>query len=255
MFPKILHIYGPLWIHGYGLMIAIAFLIFLYFLYNNKTRKKIINDETFFNTVFLGLISGIIGGRIITVIYEWENFSDNILQIFYPWVGGFGMLGTILGVFITVPIYLKIKKVPIMKILDVVAIYAGLLEGIGRFGCLFAGCCHGKQALNCFCAITFKNAQGLAPLNIPLHPTQIYSSLASFAVFIFIYYRAKLFPYKNGELIFSFLILSSFFRFFIDFFRGDRDFISGFYLISYYQIIALIILTISLFSLFFVRRK
>ncbi|MFH1461480.1 MAG: prolipoprotein diacylglyceryl transferase family protein [bacterium] len=254
MFPRILHIYGPLWIHGYGMMIAVGFLIFIYFLYNNSIRKKIISDEILFNTLFLGLMSGIIGGRLITIIYEWNSFSENIWQIFYPWIGGFGILGSILGVMITVPIYLKIKKVPVMELFDIIAIYAGLLEGFGRFGCLFAGCCHGMPA-KCFCSIIFTNPNGLAPLNIPLHPAQIYSSLASFLVFIFMFYRAKYFEYKKGELLFTFLMLSSFFRFLIDFVRGDRDFIAEFHTISYYQTIAILIFIFSFISFIVARKK
>ncbi|MBD3273220.1 hypothetical protein GF385_02610 [Candidatus Dependentiae bacterium] len=253
MFPKLLHIHGPVWIHGYGLMVAVGFLVFIYFLYNNPERKKIINNETLFNTLFLGLISGVIGSRLITVIYEWESFSKNICQIFYPWVGGYGMLGAIIGVLITVPIYLKIKKVPILKLFDLVAIYAGLLEGVSRIGCFLAGCCHGFPT-NCFLSVTFTNPDGLAPLNVALHPTQIYSSIASFAVFIFMYFRSKYFKHKTGELLFTFLALSSFFRFTIDFLRGDRDFIFG-NLFSYSQFIAFFIFIFSLIGFIIVRKK
>ncbi len=254
MFPKILHIYGPLWIHGYGLMVAVGFSVFVYFLHNNPKRKKIISSEVFYNTLFLGLISGIIGSRLITVIFEWKNFSKNIWQIFYPWIGGFGMLGAILGVLITVPIYLKRKKVPILPLFDIVAIYAGLLEGIARFGCFFAGCCHGIPAPNCACAVTFSNPEGLAPLNVALHPTQIYSSIASLIVFIIIYYRSKFFAYKNGELLFTFLILSSFCRFTIDFLRGDRDFLYS-SIFSYSQLVAIFIFIFSMIGFIIVRKK
>ncbi len=256
MYPKLLHIFGPVWIHSYGVMIAVGFLFFSYFLYKNPKRIKLISNENFLNLLFIGLSAGIIGGRLIFVLYELDLFKDNYLQIFYPWIGGFGIMGSVLGILLILPIYLKIKKVKILPLFDLVAIYAGLLEGFGRIGCFFAGCCYGAHAgLHKFCSVTFTNPDGLAPLNIALYPTQLFSSFFSFLVFLIIYFRAKYFSHKNGELIFSFLFLSSLSRFCIDFFRGDRDFISGFDLISYYQIVALVIVILSFVALIYIRKK
>ena len=256
MYPKLLHIFGPVWIHSYGVMIAVGFLVFIYFLSKNSKRIQLISNEDFLNSLFIGLSAGIIGGRLIFVLYEWELFADNFWQIFYPWIGGFGIMGSILGVLLVVPPYLKFKKVKVLPFLDVIAIYAGLLEGFGRIGCFFAGCCYGAQVgINACCSVVFKNPDGLAPLNIALHPTQIYSSLLSFLVFLIIYFRAKYFSYKNGELIFSFLFLSSLSRFCVDFLRGDRDFLSGFDLFSYYQIVALSISAVSLLALIYIYKK
>lgn len=256
MYPRLLHIYGPIWIHSYGLMIAVGFLVFVYFLYNNPKRSKLISDELFFNSLFLGLLSGVAGGRAIFVLYEWDLFKDNVWQVFYPWVGGFGILGSIIGVIICLSIYFKLNKVPVLNVFDLVGMYAGLLEGFGRIGCFMAGCCYGMPAsLTCACSVQFSNVHGLAPLGIPLHPAQLYSSLASFLVFIIVYLRAKYLPYKKGEIIFTFLALSSTSRFILDFFRGDRDFIVDFYLLSYYQIVAVFIFVISIFALIYLHRK
>jgi phosphatidylglycerol:prolipoprotein diacylglycerol transferase len=237
-------------------MIAVGFLFFVYFLYKNPKRIQLISDEKFLNLLFIGLTSGIIGGRLIFVIYDWELFRDNFWQVFYPWVGGFGILGSVIGVLFSCYIFLKKNKINFLKIFDLVGVYAGLLEGFGRIGCFLAGCCYGKIAdASCTCSVVFKNPEGLAPLNIPLHPTQLYSSLASFLIFLIIYFRSKYFSYKNGEIIFSYLLLFSLSRIIIDFFRGDRDFVNNFYLLSYYQLIAIVVFIVSLISIIYIRIK
>ncbi len=256
MCPRLLHIFGPIWIHSYGVMIAVGFLFFVYFLYKNPKRIKLISDEVFLNTLFIGLLAGIVGGRIIFALYEWDSFKDDVLQVFYPWVGGFGILGSVVGVLISTFIYLKIKKIKVLSLLDVVAIYAPLMEGFGRIGCFLAGCCYGKvTSADCFFSVVFKNPDGLAPLGVSLHPTQLYSSLAAFFIFAIIYFRAKFFRYKDGELLFLFLILLSVSRIVIDFFRGDRDFVFNFSLFSYYQLVALAIIVFSSLCLAYIRIK
>ncbi len=224
MYPRLLHIYGPLWINSYGFMIAVGLLIFVYLSYKDKKRAEIISPDLFFNTIFIGLIAAIIGGRILAVISEWKIFSQNFIEIFYPWIGGFSILGTILGILITIPIYLKYYNIPVLPVFDLIAIYAPLMQAISRIGCFLAGCCYGKVAgPNIFWSVIFTNPDSLAPLNIPLHPTQLYLSLASFLIFLIILSISKKFKYKNGQILFTYLILESISRFTIHFWRADQD--------------------------------
>lgn len=224
MYPRLMHIYGPLWVQSYGLMIVLGFLVFLLCTYYNKKRKSIINDDLFFNMLFLGLISGVVGGRALYVWYEWSRF-DNWLDIILIWQGGFVFLGTVLAVVPTLAIYLRWHKVSFLDTLDFIAVYAPLMHSISRLGCFFAGCCYGAVCDGCVIALTFTNADGMAPLNVSLYPTQIYSSLASFFIFIMLFSLRNVLT-KRGQLLFAFLSLECVSRFFIDFYRGDRGTLS-----------------------------
>lgn len=262
MYPHIFHIYGPIWVQGYGLMIAIGFLLFAYLTYKNPQRNALISTENFFNMLFLGLIAGIIGGRLFVILSNWQGFSQNPLEIFYPWVGGFGLEGTIITILITIPIYLKIKNVPILPTIDLISIYAPLLQAISRIGCFLAGCCYGIQADPSFIfGVTFENPEGLAPLNICLHPTQLYSSVTSFFIFIVLYLQSKYTKYKNGQIAFTYLVIEGFARFVVDFWRGERDIISSlskYYIlsqISYSQLAAIFIFTFGLSALIYINVK
>ncbi|MBD3231726.1 hypothetical protein GF322_03620 [Candidatus Dependentiae bacterium] len=242
MYPRILQIYGPLWINSYGLMITIGLGLFLYLTYNNPKRKQILPTDIFFNMIFIALIAGIVGGRIFFLFSEWHYFSQNPLEIFFPWIGGFAILGTIIGITITISIYLKLKNIKILPTLDLISLYAPLLQSISRIGCFLAGCCYGIPAKNLLWSITFIHPESLAPINIQLHPTQLYFSAASFIIFIILYAKEKLLSNKDGQLTFLYLILESISRFMLDFWRGDRDYIDKIKLLnnfSYTQLLAL----------------
>lgn len=258
MFPRILHIYSPLWINSYGVMIAIGFLSFMYLFYRDEKRKQIVGDELFFNTVFYGLIAGIVGGRLYEVIVDFNLFKNNLIEVFYPWVGGFGILGSILGVLFFEYFYLKKHNVPVLPLLDRAVIYVPLMQSIARWGCFFAGCCYGKIATNGSCSVVFTNKHGLAPLHVPLHPSQLYFSFASFLIFLLMYFFFQKKFTKNGQLLFIYLTLESISRFYLDFYRGDRevDFIRCFgsicFELSKVQVISLALLIFAILGLILV---
>lgn len=224
MFPRLLHIYGPLWVRSYGFMIALGFLFFLYFSYNHRLRKKIISGELYLNMVFIGLLSGIVGGRLLFVLMEWNTFFDHWSEIFFPWVGGFVLLGSMIGILVALPLYLWFNRIRVLPVLDLVATFAPLLESFSRIGCFLAGCCYGMiSSGSCFLsAVTFTHFDGSAPVGVPLYPTQLYLSLGSFVIFLFLRWIILPRVHKPGILLFIYLILTSILRFVVDFWRGDR---------------------------------
>ena len=222
MYPRIFHLYGPLWVNGYGLMIALGALLFLFLTYRQPRRKELLSGELYINSLLIGFLSAIVGGRLLFVLFELSAF-DNFFEIFYPWVGGFSLFGSIISVFISVSIYLKSKNIPVFKFFDFIAVYVPLLQAVARIGCFLAGCCYGAPAsAKSFFSVTFTNAHSLAPCGIPLYPTQLYSSVASFLIFIFLLSISKRAYKIPGVLFFLYLMLESFSRFMVEFWRGNR---------------------------------
>jgi phosphatidylglycerol---prolipoprotein diacylglyceryl transferase len=107
--------------------------------------------------------------------------------------------------------------------LDVLAPATAIGQAVGRLGCLAAGCCFGKHT-DCAWAVTFRDpvAQRTVgtPLDVPLHPTQIYESLATLALFFLLLWLA---PRKRfrGQVAATYLLGYALLRFVIEFFRGD----------------------------------
>lgn len=237
MCPRLIHLYGPVWIASYGVMIALSFLVFLLCTLYHPIRKKFISEEMYQNALFIGLFSGIMGGRILGVITEWESFSNNWIEIFYPWVGGFMVLGSIIGVLSIAPLYLYYNRIQILPLLDLAALYGPLMQAIARFGCLFSGCCYGIPATtDAWYAVQFSDPVGAAPLGIWLHPTQLYASLASFVIFLLMQIMYRNTQIKRGQLIFSYLTLESLARLAVDFWRDDRGNLTVFTFVNDYTV-------------------
>lgn len=244
MYAKVFHIYGPLWINSYGLMIAIGFSLMCYLMLRHPGREKIITFSTFSDMVFIGLFAGIIGGRLLFVLENPDAFSENWLSIFFPWEGGFSMLGTMLALLMVLPATLWYWGVPILALLDIVAIYAPLLQAVSRIGCFLAGCCYGLPAGSSLpWAVTYSDPNSFAPLHIPLHPTQLYASIISLLVFFIMYGVLQHKLTKQGQLLCAYIALASFVRFGSDFWRWNRVVLPAFSAIgiavSAYQVLAI----------------
>lgn len=261
MYPRIFHIYGPIWIYSYGLMLALGFLAFLFLTLRHPIRKKIVSADNYLNIVFFSLVAGIVGGRLLFIATEWGTFRESWLEIFYPWVGGLVILGSILGILITLPFYLKHINVSLFPLLDLGALYAPIIQIIARVGCFLAGCCYGAPALEIPWAVTFTHPEGSAPLHIPLHPTQLYTSLIFVIIFFLLKAIASRSKLKPGQLLFSYLAFENIARFSIDFLRGNGDrgnlftfsVSQNFALqLSQYQLLSLTILCVAIGSLLYV---
>lgn len=232
MCPRLLSIYGPIAIQSYGLMIVVGLIIFLGITYFHPRRAQLMSGDAYLNAVFLSLLVGVIGGRVLGVIADWESFKLNPIEIFYPWVGGFVVVGAIIAIVAIMPIYLYFKRLPILSSLDFAAVYAPLIQAVARFGCLLAGCCYGAQATQgSWWAITFTNPEAHMPsslLGVPLLPTQVYAAVLSAGIFIMMLLLQKHFS-RIGQALFFYLMSENIARFLVDFWRGDRGHLRSFW--------------------------
>ena len=119
--------------------------------------------------------------------------------------------------------YMKRNALPAWRIADMGAPSVALGEAIGRWGCFAAGCCYGKETHGPF-GVTFTdpfaNEAVGTPLNVPLHPTQIYLSLNAFLMFLILQwaYRRKTF---DGEVFWLYVLLYAITRGILETWRGD----------------------------------
>lgn len=209
---------GSLKLYTYGLFVALGFITAVWFTKRNA-KSAGISDQTISDLFFTVLISALIGARLLYILINLDSYTNNFLDIFKIWEGGLVFFGGFLGATIATIIFLRIKKMPIWQTADILAPGLALGHCVGRFGCLFAGCCYGKSCTLPF-AITFSNPDSLAPLNVPLHPTQAYmivSNLSLFLILMVIQNRKQF----NGMVFLSYVMLYSLFRSIIEFYRGD----------------------------------
>jgi len=217
MHPILLDL-GRFKLYTYGFFLALGFLTAVWF---SKRNAKFydIQDQVISDVFFVILLSSIAGARILYVLINFDDYQNNLLEIFKIWNGGLVFFGGFIGSIGATIVFLKVKKIPILKTADIIAPGIALGHAIGRLGCFSAGCCYGKQCDLPF-AIKFTNPDSLAPLNVYLHPTQIYMVFSNFILFLILMWLQKRKKF-NGMIFLYYVMLYSVFRSAIEFFRGD----------------------------------
>ena len=215
----LMHVWGPISIHSYGVMIALGLLVFTYLIKRDPRYKKLHLKNKFSEILILGIIAALIGGRTLYLISH-PQVVQSWYDIFSFWEPGFSILGAVIACILVLPFYLKKINVPVIPLLDLAAIYTPLLQSISRFGCYFAGCCYGAPSTSSW-AVIYTDSGSVAPLHICLHPAQLYSSFLLFVSFILLYFVLQKIFQKTGQLLCMYVLLISTERFLVDFYRGD----------------------------------
>lgn len=246
MHPDLFSI-GPLTLHTYGLFAALgiiaALLVALRIAEDSGISNRQITDMG-----FIMILWAVIGSRLMYILFNLPHYAKNPIEIFKIWEGGLVFSGGLLAAFPALIWYLKKHDLPLLETADIWAPALALGQGIGRIGCLMAGCCYGKPT-DLPWGISFSHPHSLAPMHISLHPTQLYASLIGFLIFgvLIILYQRKAFA---GQVFLWFLILHSTGRLLVERYRGDfRGMIPGTDLSST-QLVALCILLASVIALF-----
>jgi phosphatidylglycerol---prolipoprotein diacylglyceryl transferase len=211
---------GPLPIHWYGVMMALAFLAGLWTASRRGARAGIAAERI----VDLGpwlIVGAIVGARALYVVSYWhESFAGRPAgEIFAVWQGGLVFYGGLIGATVACIVYIRLKKLAFWKMADILAPSIALGYVFGRIGCLLNGCCYGR-ACSLPWAIRFPAGNPLNPPTYPVHPTQIYDSLLSlgfYAVLAWLYRRRKF----DGQVLALYLVGYALLRSFVEFFRGD----------------------------------
>lgn len=240
-----LTIFGPIAIHVYGVCIALGVIVALILAYRQRWWERYVSQDMLIMLINLAVIAGIIGGRALSVITDYDQI-DSWVDILAFWDGGFSVLGSIIAITLTIGIYATIKKLSLLAILDFFGLYAPLVQAFGRIGCYFAGCCHGSPT-NLPWGITYTDPLSLAPLCIRLHPTQLYNTFALLLLFSLLTLFMRKQP-RHGSIFAFSLVGLSLIRLITDFLRGDRGmlFPCGQIELSTNQIISLFIIVFAI---------
>lgn len=240
MHPEICKI-GPFTIYSYGIMLALAFLASSY-LAASEAKRQDMSADVIFNLVFIAFVSGIIGARFFYVAQNLSFFMKRPFEIIMLAHGGLSWVGGLISGVFSGTAYIKYKKLPLYKTFDLIAPFIAFGQAIGRIGCLLNGCCYGRES-------------GFG-IYFPVHgailiPVQIYSSLVLILIFIILRFMQAL-PHKHGQVFFTYLLLYSAKRFFLEFWRADNPVV--FFGLTLFQITSLIIFCVAVFNLALIRR-
>jgi phosphatidylglycerol:prolipoprotein diacylglycerol transferase len=249
MHPRLLAIDNFV-IYSFGALMVLAVVAAIWWL-RRTARGRGIPVETVMSLSVWLLVGGLAGAKVFKagrLLLQGETLSIRLLEGAGDFYGGF------LGALLVVMIYFwRRPDLPAWRVADLYGPALALGQSIGRIGCLMAGDDYGKPTTLPW-AVTFTDPEaatiGGAPLGVPLHPVQLYESLACLALFFFLVWLSRRQRF-DGQLVLSYALGYAVLRFVIEFFRGDVD--RGFLfagLLSTSQTIALILAAVSLVLLF-----
>lgn len=217
MHPIAFH-FGPFTVHWYGVMIALAFLAGLW----TASRRSAHDGIDGGKIVDLGpwlIVGAIIGARFLYVISYWnEQFARKpFWEIFMIHRGGLVYYGGLIGASLACILFVRVKRLPLWKVADILAPSIALGYVFGRIGCLLNGCCYGS-ACELPWAVHYPETHDTA--GAAVHPTQVYDSLLSLGLYIGLawLYRRKRF---DGQIFALYLASYAVLRSFVEIFRGD----------------------------------
>ena len=206
---------------------------------HRRGRRVGIDPDTLVGLYLVAALTGFGGARLLHFLGgEWQRFLADPSVLFDPRSGGLAFLGGVGGGLFGGAIYARAMRLPAWKLADVVAVALMLGLGIGRLGCFFGGCCHGRA-----CAA---QAGGLL-LDLPggevwwteglpllalrfdtgavagqlVYPTQLIESAGAFLLAAGLHQLTVRRRRFDGQVLAAMLASYGMLRFFVETLRGD----------------------------------
>jgi phosphatidylglycerol:prolipoprotein diacylglycerol transferase len=215
---------GDFTLHTYGVLLAVAFLAGLWVV-NRQAKQAGLDAGRVTDLAVWVLIAGLVGAKVLLVAVEGRYYFKNPREFLSILQSGGVFYGGLMGGIAVAWFCARRYALPGWQTADVLAPGVIIGQAIGRLGCFAAGCCYGKPAQVPW-AVTFRDVYASravgTPMDTPLHPTQLYESLAAFLIFLGLLWLA---PRKrfHGQVVLAYAVAYSGVRFVIEFFRGDPD--------------------------------
>jgi len=144
---------GALEIHWYSIILLVS-IVLASLLVIKEAKRMNFEKEFMFNLIFWTVIMGIIGARLYYVLFNWEYYSLNLIEILKLWTGGLAIHGGLIAGFITIVVYTRKHEISTFKIMDIMIVPVLLAQAIGRWGNFFNMEAHGA-------ATTFEHLKSL----------------------------------------------------------------------------------------------
>ena len=222
MYPLLFEL-GPLSVYSYGVLLATAYILALRFALHRAGLAGL-NGQRVLDLGIVGIVSAVVGAKLMLLVVDFDRFTSDLSQMMVLVKSGGVFYG---GLLLAVPIcwwYMRRNRLPLWTTCDLFAPGIALAQGVGRMGCLLAGCCYG-QPTEAPWGITFTSTLAAAnvgtPLGIALHPTQIYEAAAVLLILGILLAGERRWRAFPGRTFWTYLLLYGVARIGIELFRGD----------------------------------
>ena len=251
----------------YGIIIGIGILAGICVAQADAKRRGQ-DPEIYLDFALYAIVCSIIGARIYYVVFEWDMYKDNLLQVFSLRGGGPAIYAVVIGAVLTLLVYTRVKKISFFSMADTGCL--GLITGqiIGRWGNFFNCEAFGGYTENLFAmrirrSLVNENMISQDLLNhlivengveyIQVHPTFLYESLWNLGLLLFmLWYRKR--KKFDGEMLWIYLLGYGLGRAWIEGLRTDQLLIPGTGM-AVSQILSLVLVTAAACAIIWNRRR
>jgi phosphatidylglycerol:prolipoprotein diacylglycerol transferase len=218
--------FGFFQIRSYGFMLAVSFLVGIYFA-GYRAKKYGVKPQLVLDLSVYIIFAAVVGSRLLYVLFHLGEY-DSVLQMFALWEGGATFYGGMLLAIAVSYAFVHKKGLSFLLVADVLAPSIALGLIFTRVGCFLSGCCFGEPtSLPWGVAFPAGSSAGQAAadaaraLGVPsvrLHPTQLYASGYGLVIFLTLIATQR-YLRKRGATFGALLLLYGIARFTVDFFR------------------------------------
>ena len=226
--PTAFTIFG-LDVQWYGILIVIGLLLAMLFAYRNMRRVGIDSDRAT-DAIIGGILGALVGARAYYVIFNWDEYKNDLPSIFNTREGGLAVYGGLLGAVLVGGIICKLRKVKFLPMMDLCGVGFLIGQGIGRWGNFFNQEAFGKHTDSLFCMSGGQVQQWLAVKAVEnpdlspayaVHPCFLYESCWCLLGALLLGLTLKKWRKFDGQIILMYMIWYGAGRFVIEGLRTD----------------------------------
>lgn len=163
-------------VRWYGLILVGAAAVAILVAQREGRRRGIAPQIVSDAVIWVGA-AALVGGRLLYVAQnELGSLAEHPTHVLMFWMGGLSFYGGLIGALIALVVFAHGRRLPLLTVLDIAAPAAAIGQAIGHVGCLIGGDSYGVPT-DLSWAIIYRNPGAMAPLGIPLHPTQAYEAI------------------------------------------------------------------------------
>lgn len=226
----------------YGVLIAVG--IFLGVFAGGKMAERFgVSEDDFSSMMIWAIVAAIIGARLYYVLFSLDYYLAHPAQIINIRKGGLAIHGGILAAVLVAYLYARKKKLPFLNLADAAMPGLALGQSIGRWGNFFNQEAYGGPT---------DLPWGMWINGTTVHPTFLYESIVTFALFVFLWWYGKNKRKHPGELMAIYGIVYGTARFFIEGLRTDSLY---FFHLRIAQLVSLVFVILGIAGLILLRRK
>jgi phosphatidylglycerol:prolipoprotein diacylglycerol transferase len=242
-------------VYSYGVLLALAYLAGLQLAVVRARRAGLDGARVMDLGIYL-IIAALVGAKLMLIAVDFEYFRAQPRELLSLVRAGGVFYGGLIAAFFVALWLLRRYGLPVWTTGDLIAPGIALGHIVGRMGCLLAGCCYGRPT-DAPWGITFTDPIAAAnvgtPLDVALHPTQMYDAGAEAVILVFLLlFERKGRPFP-GRTFWLYMLLYAISRFVVEMFRGDERGTIAF--MSTSQFVSAILVPVALFMLWRLRRR